>query len=91
MFAIVVHVELPEGFSIEAAKKGIEEQVIPRVTQAPGFRMGHWMAPVAPSREGMSILLFDEEQPARDFAGVLQPPPPVRLIGTEVREVIANA
>ena len=90
MHAVVVRVELPEGGTIEQGRQMINEQVIPRVKQLPGFRGGYWLAPPS-GRDGLSFILFEDEQSARNAAEGIQPPPPVRLVSTEVREVAASA
>ena len=90
MHAIVVRVELPEGGTVEQGRQMVNEQVIPRVRQLAGFRGGYWLAPQT-GRDGVSFLLFEDEQSARDAAAGLQPPPPVRLVSAEVREVVASA
>jgi hypothetical protein len=90
MFAVVVRVELPEGGTMEQGRQNLETQVIPMVRQSPCFVTGYWLAPAA-GREGLSVVIYQDEQSARAMASTVQPPPPVKLLGVEVREVVASA
>jgi hypothetical protein len=90
MFAVVVRVELPEGGNVEQGRQMLEKNVIPTVRQSPGFVAGYWLAPPT-GLEGLSVLIYEDEQSARTVAGSVQPPPPVTLLGVEVREVTASA
>jgi hypothetical protein len=90
MHAVVVRVELPEGRSLEEGRQQLEEMVLPRVRQLPGFRAGYWLAPPS-GRDGLSFIVFEDERSARTAAENIQPPPGVTLVGTEVREVAASA
>jgi hypothetical protein len=89
MFAVVIRVELPEGGSVEQGREMLEKNVIPTVRQSPGFVAGYWLAP-ATGREGLSVLIYQDEQSARAVADTMKPPPPVTLLGVEVREVAAS-
>jgi hypothetical protein len=90
MHAVVVKVELPEGGTIEQGRKQLNEQVIPMVKAAPGFVAGYWLSPPT-GREGLSVVIFQDEKSARAMAENIEPPAPVRLLDVEVREVAASA
>ncbi len=90
MYAVVVRVELPEGRSLEQGREMLEKNVIPAVRQSPGFVSGHWLAPPT-GNDGLSFVVYEDEQSARTAADGLEPPPPLKLISVEVREVVASA
>jgi hypothetical protein len=90
MHAIVVRVSIGDH---EVAQKALREQIVPRISSAPGFVAGYWTRSPDGSN-GLSMLVFDSEENAR--AGVEQigsgpMPETVTLEGTEIREVVANA
>jgi hypothetical protein len=90
MFAVVTRVELPEGEIIEQARQRLETQVVPMVKKSPGFVAGYWLAPPA-GRDGMSVLIYRDEPSARATADAMHARPPMKLLGVEVREVVASA
>ena len=90
MHAVVVSVTIKDQ---EAAQAMLEEQVVPRVKDAPGVVNAYW----ARSDEGRggSMIVFDSEEAARAVAEQLQSGPPansdaVSLDSVEVREVVAH-
>jgi hypothetical protein len=87
MHAVIVTVAVEPGPSPEEMRTGVEERVIPRVSQAPGALAGHWFEPDAQGR-GMSIILFDSRENAEAAAaGVPEHPAPgVTRLSVEVRE-----
>ena len=90
MYAVVTTVELPEGGTTEQGRAMLESEVIPNLKTAPGFVTAYFLAPTD-SREGLSFVIFDNEESARQASDGMAPPPPVKLIHTEVREVVASA
>ena len=68
----------------------LNEQVIPQVKASPGFIAGYWLSPPT-GREGLSVVLYEDEQSARAAAANIEPPAPVKLLNVEVREVAASA
>ncbi len=87
MHAVVVRVTIDEQ---DVAERALREQVVPRVSQAPGFKAGYW---TRKDDTGLSLLVFDSEEAATRAseqipAGV---PEGVRLESVEVREVVASA
>lgn len=92
MYAVVVTVNIAPG-QVDASRKALHEQVIPRVSKAPGFVKGYWTAGTDPER-GMSIVLFGTKADAENASNTIRTspmPPMVTLNSVEVREVIAEA
>lgn len=89
MHAVVVRVSISD---VESAQKGLEETVVPRVSQAPGFVAGYWTRSDDGSN-GQSMIVFESEDAARAAAERLgaHMPDGVTMDGAEVREVVASA
>lgn len=89
MHAVVVKVSIKDS---EAAQKALEEQVVPRVKQAPGFVAGYWSRSDDRS-SGQGMILFESEEAARAAAEQLRAniPDRVTLESVEVREIVASA
>jgi hypothetical protein len=89
MHAVVVKVSTKDA---EAAQKSLEAQVVPRVTQAPGFVAGYWTRSDDRSN-GQAMIVFESEDDARAASDQLRAnvPDPVTLESAEVREVVASA
>jgi heme-degrading monooxygenase HmoA len=90
MHAIVVRVNIGDA---EIAEKGLTEQVVPRVKNAPGFVAGYWSRSDDGSN-GLSMIVFESEDAARAAeqqirGGVM--PETVTIESTEVRKIVANA
>jgi hypothetical protein len=89
MHAVVVRVTVHD---VETAQKALQEQVVPRAQQSPGFVAGYWTRSAG---QGLSMIVFDSEEDARQAADAVQANMPpgdvVTLEGVEVREVVANA
>jgi heme-degrading monooxygenase HmoA len=85
--AVVVRVRIQDE---EAATKALQEQVVPRVSQAPGFIAGYW---TRKDNAGLSMIVFESEEAAQAASQQVQSgmPDAVTLDGVEVREVVANA
>jgi len=86
MHAVFVTVTVHD---LEAAQANLREEVVPRVSQAPGFVAGYWLAPEGD--RGNSVVVFESEDTARAAAERFQPPPEVTIESIEVREVVAHA
>jgi hypothetical protein len=87
MHAVVVNLTITNP---EAATWALHEQLVPRVSQAPGFVTGYW---TAKGNTALSMFMFETEEAANAMseqaaAGV---PDGVVLDGIEVREVVAHA
>jgi heme-degrading monooxygenase HmoA len=88
MHAVVFRVTLSDDDA--AALEELREQVVPRVSQAPGFVTGYWVR-LEGEKEGTSVVVFDSEDDARSAKDQFQPPEGVTLQSSEVGEVVANA
>ncbi|HEX8959504.1 MAG TPA: hypothetical protein VF770_06745 [Solirubrobacterales bacterium] len=87
MHAVVVKVTVNDP---EAAESALREQVVPGVSQAPGFVAGYW---TRKDNTGLSMVVFESEDAARgmgDRIGEIVPDA-VTLEDVEVREVVASA
>ena len=87
MHAVVVKVTINDEAE---ADRGLREEVVPRVSQAPGFVSGYW---TRKDNTGLSMIVFESEE-AATTAGEMVPsmvPDAVTLDSVEVREVAAHA
>ena len=91
MHAVVVKVTIKD---LEPAQQLLREQIVPGVSQAPGFVAGYWTRS-DDGGNGMSMVVFESEDAAQAMARQLQeqgpPDDAVELDSVEVREVVANA
>ncbi len=87
MHAVVINVT----FTDFAGAQGELDELVPRVSSAPGFVAGYWIA--LSEEKGTSTVLFDSEESARGLLSMMQAGPPmtVTLDSVEVGEVIAHA
>jgi hypothetical protein len=88
MHAVVVRVELVDS---DAAMSLLREQVVPRVSDAPGFVRGYW---TWKDGTGLSMVVFETEEAAErmgEIVATMIDPAAVILEGVEVREVVAHA
>ena len=89
MHAVVVTVVISDR---EAAERTLNQEVVPRVSQAPGFQAGYW---TWKNNSGLSMTIFDSEESATQAANqvqeMIQSRPAVSLMSVEVREVVAHA
>jgi hypothetical protein len=87
MYAVVVNVTLTDP---EASLKELQEVVVPRAKQAPGFVTGYW---TRKDNTGLSMVVFESEEQARAMSERMPTmvPEHVSLQGVEVREVAAHA
>jgi hypothetical protein len=85
--AVIVRVTIND---VEPAEQALREQVVPRVSQAPGFVNGYW---TRKDNEGLSMILFESEDAAIRASEQIPSgvPDAVTLEGVEVREVVAEA
>ena len=67
MHAVVVKVNIGDP---ETAQQGLRDQVIPRVSQAPGFVAGYWTRS-DDGHNGVSMIVFDSEEGARRAAEMI--------------------
>jgi hypothetical protein len=86
MHAVVVTVAL----SGQPDPTALREQVVPRVSQLPGFVAGYW---TRKDNSGVSMVIFDSEEDAQAASEQVPSmlPDDVTLESNEVREVVAHA
>jgi hypothetical protein len=87
MHAVIVKVTIKDT---EVATNLLEEQVVPRTAQAPGFVAGYW---TRKDNTGLSMIVCESEDAAQALSGQVESPNPdaVSIDEVEVREVVANA
>jgi hypothetical protein len=85
--AVVVKVKINDP---EAADTHLREQVVPGVSQAPGFIAGYW---TRKDNTGLSMIIFDSEDAANRASDQVPSmiPDAVTLDDVEIREVAAHA
>jgi heme-degrading monooxygenase HmoA len=88
MHAVVVNVTLTQDPG--ASQAVLREQVVPRVSQAPGFVAGYW---TRTGNNGLSMTVWESEDAATAASEMVSQAVPegVNLDGVEVREVVASA
>ena len=89
MHALVVRISISDA---ESARKALDEVVVPRASQAPGFVAGYWTWSDDRSN-GQSMLVFESQDAAQALADQIPSyvPEGVTFEGAEVREVVASA
>jgi hypothetical protein len=87
MHAVVVKVTINDR---EAADSHLRENIVPGVSQAPGFVAGYW---TRKDGSGLAMVIFESEDAAKDMSERVPSmvPDVVTLEGVEVREVVAHA
>ena len=87
MHAVVARVTIND---VERAIQTLHEQVIPQVSQAPGFTAGYW---TRKDNNGLGMMIVESEEQARQLAEQVKAnvPPDVTLDDVEIREVVGNA
>ena len=89
MHAVVVRVSIQD---FETARKGLKENVIPAVTQAPGFVAGYWTRS-EDGTNGIGMVLFDSQESANAASEPIRAGATdgVTVDDVEVREVVEHA
>jgi uncharacterized protein YdiU (UPF0061 family) len=94
MHAVLIEVDTSGQPDPEVGLKHLREQVVPAVSQAPGFQAGYWLRPLGDAK-GTSLVLFDTGENAEAAAQTVgvgsSPMPGVTVVRSEVREVAASA
>jgi hypothetical protein len=87
MHAVVVTVTISDH---EVAESHLRENVVPGVSQAPGFVAGYW---TRKDDSGVAMVLFESEDSAQAMSERVPSmvPDVVTLNDIEVREVVAHA
>ena len=91
MHAVVIKVNITDS---PVATEYLRENIVPQVSQAPGFVAGYWVR-LEDSDEGNSVIVFESEDAARGTAKQIRENigsnPGVELKDISVGEVVANA
>jgi hypothetical protein len=87
MYAVVVTVAISDH---EVAENHLRENVVPGVSQAPGFVAGYW---TRKDDSGLAMVIFESEDAANAMKerAPSMVPDVVTLKDIEVREVVAHA
>jgi hypothetical protein len=87
MHAVVVKVRITDQRTAEGA---LRDQVVPRVSQAPGFVTGYW---TRKDDTGLSMVVFESEEAANAMSEQVRSMAPdgVSVEDVEVREVVVHA
>jgi len=87
MHAVVVRLTVNDQ---EAAESHLHEQVVPGVSQAPGFVAGYW---TRKDGTGLAMVVFESEDAAKAMSERVPSliTDAVTLRDIEVREVVAHA
>jgi heme-degrading monooxygenase HmoA len=87
MHAVVVNVTISDE---EGSVAALREQVVPRVSQAPGFVAAYW---TRKGNGGLSMSIWESEDAANAASEIVRSAAPegVSVDSVEVREVVASA
>lgn len=87
MHAVVVRVTIND---LEASEAALREQVVPRISQAPGFVAAYW---TRKDNGGLSMSIWDSKDAATTASEMVRSVAPdgVTVVSVEVREVVASA
>jgi hypothetical protein len=87
MHAVVVKVTINDR---EAAERALNQQLVPRVSQVPGFVAGYW---TIKDDTGLTMIIFESEDAANAMSEMARSvvPDAMSLDDVEVREVAAHA
>jgi hypothetical protein len=91
LHAVAINVSIKD---FDRARQGLVDQVVPAISQAPGFVAGYWTR--SEDNRGLGLAVFESEDNARAVAEMVQSqgtpdPDAVTLENVEVREVVASA
>jgi hypothetical protein len=87
MHAVIVNVTINDA---EAAERDLQEQLLPRVSQIPGFVAGYW---TVKDDSGLTMIVFESEAAANGMRELVSStvPDAMTLQDAEVRQVVAHA
>ena len=87
MHSVVVNVTIND---LDASVDALRSQVVPRVSEMPGFVAGYW---TRKDDSGLSMGVWESEEAANAAADMVRSVAPagVTVESVQVREVIANA
>jgi len=90
--AAIVTVDIAAG-QFDSAQKVLINEIVPRISKAPGFIKGYWTVR-GDKTQGLSIIVFDSKQNAEAAAQTARnspTPPGVKLNNVDIGEVVAEA
>ena len=94
MHAVLVEVDTSGQPDREVGLKSLREELVPRISQVPGFQAGYWLRPLEDAK-GTSLVLFDTRENAeaasRELSVGSSVGPGVTVVRKELREVAASA
>ena len=90
MHAVVAGVTITEDANPEEVTSYLREQVVPAISQLPGFVAGYWVR-LEEGGQGRAVIIFESADAARAAQGQIQPAPGVTLDTADVGEVVAHA
>jgi hypothetical protein len=90
MHAVVVQVTIHD---FDRARETLTSEIVPQVSQAPGFVTGSWLR--SEDNRGLSVIVLESEEAAQAVKQMIESNAPnndaVSLESAEVREVVAHA
>jgi hypothetical protein len=93
MYAVLIEVDV-SGVERESGLRALREQIVPAISQLPGFQSGTWLTGNQDGK-GLSLTLWDAEQNARAmverFGPGSSPAASATVTRCERREVAATA
>jgi hypothetical protein len=93
MYAVLIEVDV-SGVDREAGSQALREQIVPAISQLPGFHSGTWLTG-GDGGKGLSLTVWDTEANASVMAerfGVGSSPQMAAMVSRcEIREVAATA
>ena len=90
MHAIVVSVSISGDADPQEVTRHLRENIVPSVSQAPGFVKGYWVR-LEGGDQGRAVIVFDSEDGARGAKEMIQPAAGVTLESADIGEVVAEA
>jgi len=92
MHALLITAHIDADRDEEEGLRYLESDVLPQLKQIPDLVAGYWLA--TKDSQSLAVVLFDNEETARQMAEVglpqAPPHPGVTLTDIELREVIAH-
>ncbi len=88
MHVVLVNVTLNNP---EAALENLRGEIVPRVSQAPGFVAGYWYGDG--QTKGASTIVFESEENARGFVDMVRQQPgtgAATIDSMDIQEVVAH-
>ena len=90
MYAVVVSVSIGEDADPQGVTTHLRENIVPAISQAPGFVAGYWVR-LQEGNKGRATIVFESEDAAQGARGQIQPAPGVTIESVDIGEVVAHA